>query len=472
MIARGRPLDEVLAALAQFIEAQCPSAAATIRLSIENRPTTRGARRTPVEARVALSTPITSRTGDSLGSVEIYLLDGSQPLDSIRTVVDTAAHLAAVAVDHWLNERRLLHSNEALSLLVSRAPIAVITVDGNRIITGWNPAAQKIFGWTSAEVIGQQSTRIMIGEDHREEHEKLWSQITEGQTLEGIEVTRRRKDGRMIEIACWAAPIRSHDDRIVGAISFIADVTEQKKLKDQLLRSARLESIGRLAGGVAHDFNNLLAVISGYSESMLRRTDASDPLRNHIEEIYRAASRGASLTRQLLAFGRRQRIVFQKIDLSQAVHSAYAMLRRVISDKIEIEVFAREPVFIVADAGQIEQVLVNLSINARDAMPQGGKLKIETSTVTIRRAVEGQPKPGRYAKLAVQDTGIGMDAQTCGHIFEPFFSTKHESAGGTGLGLSIVYGIVQQSTGTINVRSEPGAGTCFDVLIPLAEAGA
>jgi signal transduction histidine kinase len=242
---------------------------------------------------------------------------------------------------------------------------------------------------------------------------------------------------------------------------------EQQKLKDQLLRMARMESIGRLAGGVAHDFNNLLAVISGYSESMLRRTGNDHPLRGHIEEIYRAASRGAALTQQLLAFSRRQRVPHQPMDLSQAVQNVYAMLRRVITDKIDIQISAPDPVPIVADPGQIEQVLVNLAINARDAMPQGGRLLISTETINEAAALTPLPA-GRYGCLSVSDSGMGMDVRTSSRIFEPFFTTKGAGGqgGGTGLGLNIVFGIVQQAGGTINVQSAVGQGTRFIVYFP------
>jgi signal transduction histidine kinase len=242
---------------------------------------------------------------------------------------------------------------------------------------------------------------------------------------------------------------------------------EQQKLKEQLLRMARMESIGRLAGGVAHDFNNLLAVISGYSESMLRRTENDHPLRGHIEEIYRAASRGAALTQQLLAFSRPQRVPHQPMDLSQAVRNVYTMLRRVITDQIDIQIVAPDPVPIVADPGQIEQVLVNLAINARDAMPRGGQLLISTETVNESAALTPL-RAGRYGCLSVSDSGTGMDACTSSRIFEPFFTTKDASGqgGGTGLGLNIVFGIVQQAGGTITVQSAISQGTRFIVYFP------
>jgi PAS domain S-box-containing protein len=526
MVARGRPLEEVLTALARMIEGQCPACAAMVLLAEgepiattlrpiawgSRVPATLAAHMRPLRIepgvtvcgtaahtgrpvsvadlttdtsfsnraqclqdhgfRAVTSTPIHSRNGATLGTFALYFPQPGLPDASIQPLVDGATSLAAVAIDHWRNDRQILGVNSALSLLVEHAPIAILTTGIDRKLTGWNPAAERIFGWSAQEALGRTLAELFVGPNQREEHDRRWMKLIAGDTLDGIEVRRQRKDGSPVDIAFWTSPIRGDDGRITGAISFLAEVTEQKRLKDQLLRSARMESIGRLAGGVAHDFNNLLAVISGYSESMLRRTDADHLLRNHVEEIYRAATRGAALTQQLLAFSRRQSVAPQRMDLAQAVKSVYGMLRRVITDKIRIDTVLPHGVEVIADPGQVEQILVNLAINARDAMAGGGVLTITTEPATLPEpTAPGEPKAGDYGRLSVVDTGVGMDAETSAHIFEPFFTTKThpKEGGGTGLGLSIVYGIVQQAGGHITVHSTPGEGTRFDVYLPAAK---
>lgn len=251
----------------------------------------------------------------------------------------------------------------------------------------------------------------------------------------------------------------------------VQDVTERNRLKEQLLQSQKMEAIGLLAGGVAHDFNNLLAVISGYSESLLRRIPEGDRLRGHIEEIQRASDRGGSLTRQLLAFSRRQAASPQPVCLNEIISSMQEMLRRVAPREIKLSLRLHPTLPLVrADMGQMEQVVLNLAINARDAMPDGGTLSISTTTrqlVASMSTVMGL-KAGIYVALSVGDTGGGMDAHTQAHIFEPFFTTKNK---GTGLGLSIVYGIVRGCGGIITVNSRVDEGSTFEVLLPALADG-
>ncbi len=256
--------------------------------------------------------------------------------------------------------------------------------------------------------------------------------------------------------------------------AIMRDVTERKHLEAQLLQAQKLDSIGQLAGGVAHDFNNLLTIISGYSELILGRCDPNDPVVEPVEQISRAAARAAALTRQLLAFGSRQASEQKDIQLNDVVHNVEKMLRRLIGADVELAIELEEGAGTLrADPGQIEQVIVNLVINARDAMPGGGRLLIETTGIYIdEESAQGRlaVTPGRYVMLAVSDTGIGMSAEVKSRIFEPFFTTK-ERGKGTGLGLSTVYGIVQQSRASISVHSEPGRGTTFRLLFPAIQAG-
>ncbi|MGQ9627817.1 MAG: ATP-binding protein, partial [Anaerolineae bacterium] len=245
------------------------------------------------------------------------------------------------------------------------------------------------------------------------------------------------------------------------------DITKQVRLEEQLRQSQKMEAIGRLAGGVAHDFNNLLTTILGYSDFLLYRLGPEDPLRGDIETIRKAGERAASLTRQLLAFSRRQMLQPRVLDLNLVVAEVEKMLRRLIGEDIEL-VSILEPSLkrVKADLGQIEQVIMNLAVNARDAMPEGGTLAIKTENVTVDEEYckfVPEARPGEFVRLSIEDTGVGMDKEIRQHLFEPFFTTKE---GGTGLGLAVVYGIVKQHEGWINVYTEPGQGSTFKVYLP------
>ncbi|MGO8786710.1 MAG: PAS domain S-box protein [Terriglobia bacterium] len=270
-------------------------------------------------------------------------------------------------------------------------------------------------------------------------------------------------------------PIRDEGGRLTQYVGVAQDITGRRRLEDQFRQAQKMEAVGRLAGGIAHDFNNLLTIINGYSEVVLDALNANDPLRCHMEEVKKASDRAARLTRQLLAFGRQQVLAARALDLNALVADVERMLRRLIGEDIELVLVPGAALGTVkADPGQIEQILVNLAVNARDAMPEGGRLVIETANVELDDAYAHSHTvvtPGRYVMLAISDTGFGMDAATQAHIFEPFFTTK-ESGKGTGLGLSTVYGIVKQSGGYIWVYSEPGAGATFKIYLPSVEEAA
>jgi signal transduction histidine kinase len=296
---------------------------------------------------------------------------------------------------------------------------------------------------------------------------------------ETFERTYRRKDGTTLPVLIEDRIIRSKKGRITGVRSMIEDITERRRAEEALQKSEeqlrqwqRVEAIGRLAGGVAHDFNNLLMTIKGCSELLLGGLDPRDPRREEVEEIQKAAERATALTRQLLAFGRRQVLQPQVLDLNEVVANVDRMLQRLIGEDIQLlTVLDPELWPVKVDPGQIEQVIMNLAVNARDAMPGGGKLTIETANVILdegyaRRHVS--VKPGPCVMLAVTDTGSGMDKETQSHLFEPFFTTKRTGEG-AGLGLSTVYGIVKQSGGNIWAYSELGQGTTFKIYLPRVE---
>jgi nitrogen-specific signal transduction histidine kinase len=284
-----------------------------------------------------------------------------------------------------------------------------------------------------------------------------------------------RRDGREVPCSKVLVAHRAPSGEVEFFSVIAHDMTERRSLEEQIRQAQKMEAVGRLAGGVAHDFNNLLTAISGYSDFLLRRLGPQHPLRKDAEEIQRAAARAASLTRQLLAFSRRQVLEPKVIDLNLVVTDMEKMLRRLIGEHIELAT-SLDPALgrVRADRGQIEQVLLNLAVNARDAMPGGGRVTIETRNVDLDAAYARDHvgiEPGAYVLLCVSDTGVGMDDETRLHIFEPFFTTK-AGGSGTGLGLSTVYGIVRQSGGSIEVASEPGRGAAFKVYLPRVEGTA
>jgi PAS domain S-box-containing protein len=342
-----------------------------------------------------------------------------------------------------------------------------VVVQQNRIIRSVNRAYAEMFGYNAEELIG----RDILDLTPPEERDYVRSKIAEDQLV--YETVGAKKDGTRINIEISANSCMY--DGVPGRLAAVRDITERKLLEEQLRQSQKMEAIGQLAGGIAHDFNNLLTSIIGYSELTMKRLKPKDPLRQNIEEIKKAGNRAASLTRQLLAFSRKQVLQPKVLDLNAIVTDLEKMLRRLIGEDIDLRTML-EPKLgsIKADPGQIEQVLMNLAVNARDAMPYGGKLTIETKTVHLDEEYAKRHIaviPGHYVMLAVSDNGIGMDEQTQARIFEPFFTTK-EVGKGTGLGLSTVYGIVKQSGGNVWVYSEIGRGTTFKLYLPGVDEGA
>ncbi|MBV8859793.1 MAG: response regulator [Acidobacteria bacterium] len=370
-------------------------------------------------------------------------------------------------------ERELRQSEERYRLLVENAHDLIYTHDLEGNYMSVNKAVERVTGYTREEAIKLNLSQTVVPGDLAKARRMIARKLR-GERVTAYEIKIIAKGGRKVEVEVNTALIYQ-DGVPVGVQGIARDVTERKELEDQLRQSQKMEAVGKLAGGIAHDFNNLLTVINGYSELTLRRLHEGDPLRFNVEEVRKAGERAASLTRQLLAFSRKQVLQPKVIDLNGVVTEMEKMLRRLIGEDIELRVALGSGLgCIKADPGQIEQVLMNLVVNARDAMPRGGKLTIGTENVYLDEGYAAHHVavvPGQYVMLAVSDTGSGMDEATRARIFEPFFTTK-EKGKGTGLGLSTVYGIVKQSGGYVWVYSEVGRGTTFKVYLRRVEEGA
>ena len=366
--------------------------------------------------------------------------------------------------------RELRDSQNRLSLIVDSSQEAIIGKNLDGVVTHGNLGAEHIYGHTAAEMIGRPIS-VLAPKERADEIPAILEKIRHGQSVEYFESVRVTKDGRHLNMSISVSPIHNAEGEVVGASTIARNITAQKKVEDQLRQSQKMEAVGRLAGGVAHDFNNLLGIVTACSELLRHRVD-SESL-EYIDNIHEAAKRGAALTRQLLAFSRRQPVQTQLLDLNERLKEVSKLLRPLMGDDVEIVLLPRSATAIVeADPGQLDQIVMNLAVNARDAMPRGGRLALETGVSDFDEAfVHEHPAltAGRYVMLAVSDNGIGMDEATRSRIFEPFFTTK-ETGKGSGLGLATVYGIVKQSGGHIWVYSEPGRGTTFKIYLPSAES--
>jgi PAS domain S-box-containing protein len=367
-------------------------------------------------------------------------------------------------------EEALARERSLLNELITTIPDNIYFKDRDSRFTKINHAMARWLGLGDPDDAVGKSDRDFFGPEHaRQAYADEQRVMATGQALVGVEEKETWPDGRITWVSTSKVPIRDASGQIVGLVGVSRDITERRHLEDQARLGQKMEAIGRLAGGVAHDFNNLLGVIIGYGEMVLNRLPEEDPLRTRQEEVLKAAHRAAALTGQLLAFGRRQVLQPKVLDLNGVVGDMDKMLRRLIGEDLELATILDPDLGSVwADPGQIAQIVMNLAVNARDAMPGEGRLTVETKNVELDEAyaaIHSPTRPGRYVMLAVSDTGSGMDAETQSHIFEPFFTTK--AAGkGTGLGLSTVYGIVKQSDGYIWVYSEVGVGTTFKIYLP------
>jgi PAS domain S-box-containing protein len=387
------------------------------------------------------------------------------------TIVDISAHKRA--------EDALRESQERLHGIITSAMDAIITVDEKHQIVVFNKAAEEIFRCTAAEVIGKSIDRFLPASVRaiHQQHIRGFGQTgvsTRSMYSPGTLVALR-SNGEEFPIEATISQVKTSSEKFYTVM--LRDISVRKRTEEQLRQTQKMEAVGRLAGGIAHEFNNYLAIIMGYTELLERETVGNESLRPNLSEIKGANQKVASLTRQLLAFGRKQVIELTEVDLNSTVWETHKLLRRLIPVTIElIPKLQGDLGKVKADPAQVQQILINLVLNARDSLPEGGgKIFIETEEVDLDPEYASRQldvQPGRYVMLSVEDTGIGMDHETLSHIFEPFFTTKEEGKG-TGLGLSTTYGIVKQSGGHLTVASVPGKGSTFRIYLPKqADSGA
>ena len=373
----------------------------------------------------------------------------------------------AVALENSALYREIRDARDFLQSITENSPDAIITTDGRGRLTYFSRGAEAMFGYRAAKMIGSAVADLYPGglEEARAVKRRL---AQEGQ-LRNYESGFLTKDGGCVEVSASISLLRDATGRVAGTLGVLKDIGERRRLEEQLRQSQKMEAVGRLAGGIAHDFNNLLTMIAGRAQLILSRLRPEEPIHRDATLVRTTADRAAVLTQQLLAFSRKQVLQPQVLNLNAVVTAMEPMLGRLIGEDIDLAVIPAESLGRVkADPGQIEQVIVNLVVNSRDAMPQGGRLTVETADVELDAAYASRHfsvPPGPYVMLAVSDTGEGMDEQTRSRVFEPFFTTKGPGKG-TGLGLATVYGIVKQSGGDIQLYSEPGRGTAFRIYLP------
>jgi PAS domain S-box-containing protein len=408
-------------------------------------------------------------------------LDGERLWFNIAAIALVTVSSVVLATRRWRLERRAketeMHRRFFAEIVASSADaITGITLDGT--ITAWNKGAERLYGYAGAEAVGQNMAMI-IPANEEDELTDLLAKLARGEQISHYDTRRVRKDGVVLDVSVTISPIRDATGTVVGASAVARDITarikaeEHRRSMEELShRSQRLQSLGQLAGGVAHDFNNLLTVIANYTAFVAEATADDEALQADLSKIKSAVDRAAALVQQLLIFARGETVESEVFDVNLVVSDVRSLLSRTIGENIKlISLPSPETLSVYSDRGQIEQVLMNLAINARDAMPDGGTLVIETGLTELdgtQPDMQPPARPGHYVRLVVSDTGTGMTPDVMAHVFEPFFSTKPRDKG-TGLGLATVYGIVADAGGSINVYSESGIGTTMRVYLPAVD---
>ncbi|MGE3705231.1 MAG: response regulator [Vicinamibacterales bacterium] len=401
-----------------------------------------------------------------------YLSKTNLSVDAVARAMRHALALAAGAAQQRAAEHALRASEERFRALVENSWEVLLLLDADGRLTYMTPSVERLFGWRMPSMLGQALVDFLHPEDQRHVAQRLSSTIARPGERLMTEARIRHADGTYRSVDAVVVS-RLHEPAVNGIVFNARDITEGRRLEEQLRQAQKMEAVGRLAGGVAHDFNNLLTAILGYCNLALDDLPEDDPSRADLVEIKEAGERAATLTRQLLAFSRRQMLQPEPLDLNALIQQMEKMVRRVVGEDIELVTALGDGLpEVLADPASIEQIVVSLAMNARDAMPDGGRLVIETMVAELDDLYADSHAtvlPGPYVLLAVTDNGEGMDAATRARVFEPFFTTKPQGKG-VGLGLATVYGIVKQTGGYIWVYSEPHYGTVFKVYLPLAGA--
>jgi PAS domain S-box-containing protein len=416
-----------------------------------------------------LVAPLTDVAGNPIGSIVLIGAERGSFSPEDEAILVSIAQMASVALGNARLYEEVQANGQRLQTLMESSPLGIVELDLDAGARWWNPAASSLFGWADPDDLGPGAPRpdlsSVLSPELTSELSRLWYRAVRGQTTVGMEFSLERT-GTVRHLSVSTAPMRSDDGSVTGIMALVEEVTERRRLEDQFHQAERLEAMGRLAGGVAHDFNNLVSVILGYSEMLLRR-EQETTVRESIEAIARAGRRAAALTGQLLAVGRREVGRPTVVDPTVVVHDMEQMVLSLLGADIKARFrFNADGARVLIDRSQLERAVLNLVINARDAMPHGGRLTVRVGTVDLDiDEVAGSSMPGPYVEVEVADTGQGMDADTVEHCFEPFFTTKDRTKG-TGLGLAAVHGVVTNAGGAVTVRSRVGRGTSFILRLP------